>query len=77
MFQSQCDHYVKLDIKTFCLALRQKEEGSEEEAIILRCAAADLSTSQIAVAVNHHRASKNPAQAAISWSTVVSYLTPI
>ena len=50
-------------------------EGSEEVAIILRCAAADLSSLQIAVAVNHHRASKNPAQAAISWNTVASYLT--
>ena len=48
------------------------KEGSEEVAILLRCAAADLSTSQIAVADNHHRASKNPAQAAISWSTVAS-----
>ena len=50
-------------------------EGSEEEAIILKCAAADLSSSQIAVAVNHYHASKNPAKAAISWSTVASYLT--
>ena len=34
-----------------------------------------MSSSRIAVAVNHHRASNNPAQAAISWSNVASCLT--
>ena len=71
-------HKEKYNAKSGVLRRGRKKlitEGSEEEAIILRCAAADLLSSQIAVAVNHHSASKNSAQAAISWSTVASYLT--